>query len=401
MTGEDPDADPSFPGESTYLDPSSTITDLLEKKHQADLDFLRDDFMIRESALTSQLQMLETRALTAEQQIEDLRTELHRQEDESARSKSLANQFQKELIQSDYRYQTLLQKLFATFQCSRVEDVLACADEFRSQKVQIENLQKSLLEAQLLMSAEALKRTDLGVNPEAGNVRRLEEEVRALEKTVEMQRESLAEVTAARESEQREHTSAIQIKTREIEHLNAELKKQTDLNKGLVAQNVELRANSIDKRLQRIAYVARRTDPGFLGLERTSLLYPMYESISLLVQSIGDLDVEAPVIEQSLAKLREDVTVAASQMNGSQGTDAGELEDLRRQLEEAAAQQHELEEIKARLEEELEELRNDDKAPEVFALQMKVHDQAEQLKRMMEPARESLPPKGPRRQRPG
>jgi hypothetical protein len=387
-----PTDEPSFPDESAWLDPSSTISDLLEKKHQTELALLRDDFQIRESALLGQVQMLETRALTAEQQLEEFRSALIEQEEKVAQSKESANQFQKDMIQSNYRYQTLLQNLFATFQCSRLEDVLACAEQFRDQKTQIENLQKSLLETQLLLSAETMRRTDLGLNPDSGNSQRLEEQVRVLEKTVHTQQESLSGIEAARDAERREHVTSMSIKVAELDRLNSELKKQIELNKTLVDENVELKASPTDKRLQRIAYVSRRIDPAFLGLERTSLLHPMYESISSLLQSIGDPEIDSTVLEQSLAKVRDDITAASSEINGSRGKVSSEpVASLRMQLDEETAQRRELEEAKAQLEEELDELRNDDKAPEVFALRMKVHEQAEQIRQLVERGKEPLP----------
>jgi hypothetical protein len=388
----DSTVEPTLPDDPSWIDPSSSTPTLLEKKHQMELSLLRDQFDIRESTLIRDRQILETRALVAEQAIEDVNSALLERELDAAKSKESARQFQKDFIQTDYKYQNLLRKLFSTFDCSRIEDVLTCADQFRIQKTQIENLQKSLLDTQLLLSAETLKRTDLAVHPAALNMRRLEEQIRALERTVQTQQDSLTNIEAIRDSHRRESESAISQKTAEIDRLNEDLKKLIDVNKTLISENFELKANATNKRLQMMTYISERMDPAFLGLERSSLLHPMFESLSLLLRSIGDLDVESEVIIQSLAKVSEDAIAAASQINVSQFTEATEkvnderVAALKSQLHEQAERQRELEDVNAQLAEELDELRNDDKAPEVFALMMKVREQGDEIRRLKERA---------------
>jgi hypothetical protein len=104
----------------------------------------------------------------------------------------------------------------------------------------------------------------------------------------------------------------------------------------------------------------------------------MFESLCLLLKSVGDFDVEPDVIVESLAKLSVEAAAVAGRELPS--ADPGNEERV-------AALEAELESCRRReaeLEEELEELRSDDKAPEVFALRMRVKEQAEQIRRLTE-----------------
>jgi chromosome segregation ATPase len=129
----------------------------------------------------------------------------------------------------------------------------------------------------------------------------------------------------------------------------------------------------------------------------------MFESLSLLLKSVGDLDVESDVIVECLAKLSEDAGAAvggaprAADADGEQRMAglAAELENVQRRQATLVAELENSRRRQAELEEELEELRSDDKAPEVFALKMKVKEQAEQIRRMTET--EPLPRRAQRR----
>jgi hypothetical protein len=284
---------------------SSSSIDLLQKKHQMAIALIRDQFSIRESSLTRDLQILETRALAAEQEAEEARASLLEQQQESAKSKASANQFQTDLIQSDFRYTTLLQKLFSTFECATIDEVLNCAEAYRIQKARIETLQKNLLDAQLQLSAETLKRTDFSLSPDAIALHRSEEQVKALERTVQSQQESIAGLEAAR---------------RALPFLK---KPAIFVNCSLISENYAFKSNTSDKRLQVLSYISGRLDPACLSLDQSSPLHAMFESLCLLLKSVGDLDVESDVIVECLAKLSEDAGAAVGGAPRAADADGG------------------------------------------------------------------------------
>jgi hypothetical protein len=372
-------SDDIFPG-----DASLSSIDLLKRKYSFEIDLLKEQYGIRESEMTRDLQILEDRALTAEQSAEDIRSELLRIQSDLSAAKSSAHRYQTELLQSEYKYDSLLRQLFASFGCAKLDDILSVADHYRTQKAQLETLQKRLLDAQLERSATALQHAA----PREDASERLRRQVRALE-------ERLADVDVQRESDRRRFADELEAKAREARRLADDLVRADDQIRAMAAENVEIRANAPAERLQMTLYAATSLDPGQLGIQRQSALFGIFESIALILRSIGDADVDADVVARALADVANQAAAAAAKLDAAA---VAKIEAAAAPGDGGAAIRRvkELEAELAELSQELDEMRQDDKAPEVFGLMMKVREQNEQIRKLTQqlaPPGDGIPPR--------
>jgi DNA repair exonuclease SbcCD ATPase subunit len=117
-------------------------------------------------------------------------------------------------------------------------------------------------------------------------------------------------------------------------------------------------------------------------------LYRVFDSLSLLLKSLADLDVPNEVIVQGLVGISDEASVASQRCNVSNFENAtehvsdGRVAQLQLQLSQQNGKRQELEEELEEVREELEEMRRDDKAPEVLSLLMKVKEQANEIQRL-------------------
>jgi hypothetical protein len=307
-------------------DASLSSIDLLKRKHSLEIALLHERFGVRESELTRELQTLKNRALTAEQSAKDIRSKLRRVQSDLSAAKSSAHRYHTNLLEYAYKHDSILRQLFASFGCTRLEDVLSIADHYRARKVELELLQNRLLDAQLERSATAL--------PPAPSD--------------EVLKERLADVEIQRESDRRRFTDELEAKQREVRRIADDLARADDQIR-MMAENAKARAG-------RLQMLAARLDPEQFGIQRESVLFGLFEAIVLLLRSIGDPEMDPEAVARGL----EDAANRAV------------MSDATRRVTELEVQI-------AELSQELEEMRQDDKAPEVFALTMKVREQSEQI----------------------
>jgi chromosome segregation ATPase len=328
------------PDERVLLDPTASPVDLLKQRHHLEIARLVDDFHVRESALTRDIQVLEDRALAAEQELGDIRLEMQSLRSELTAAKQSSRQFQAELAQAQYRYESLQRRLCAAFDCSALDNLVKSAGDYRLQKARIEGLERALLEAQLRLGAENIRKSHTIAESAA----------ESLEAHVDTQREQIAALQAAalRQSEECDAQRIV------VDRLREDVARAEAANKALEAEIFELKAKAPTKRLQTATHVAMRLDPVALDLDRTSPWFPLFGALARLLRAVGDRAVETEALAQCLV----DVSNEAAAVRQTTEEVNGEIDGLTR---------------------ELEELRSDDKAPEVFALRMKIKEQSDEI----------------------
>ena len=383
----------------SVFDPVET----LKQKHALEMDILNGSMQIKESELVSQIQELENMRICAEQEVENMRSELESMQRQLSEARQKANQFENENIKIRFESENLRRKVLSSFGVASLDDVWKVSENYKRQDFRIRQLQQELIDARTRLVASGAT----GAEPGAPSIEEMNEKLREANDRARDQGAAVAKLEADLKRQREMHEIELTRKDAEIKKLHEELSNMQAMNTTLVREKYQVTAQAPQKRLRMLGYVSQRLEPAFLNVEKTSCLYQMYDNLSLLLRSLSDLEVETELIRKCMVNVSDETARVASQINVSVFDRADEqavddrVAKLKAQIKEQNERRAELEDEVQQLNEELYALMNDDKSPEVLQLNMKItsqNEQIEKLKRRIEELNPVTTPELPRRQ---
>ncbi|OHS93849.1 hypothetical protein TRFO_02375 [Tritrichomonas foetus] len=418
------------PEETYYESPD----DLLEKieaecnafqKHSA-----KSEYDIKEQNFQRRIAALETRTLQAEEENLLLKNQIAELRDEISSAKSNSYTFQAELIDSNDKYDCLVKKLFHLFHCNSLDEVFQCSDRIIEQESKINHLSENLCKVQFQFSAETLKSIDRGpsVNGlESEEIERLNNSLQRAEETIDKQNKEIIELKSKieemtkRDDQIQGEYASLKVSIGQLTLENQNLEK---LNQNTIQELTELKTNQpkqlieANRRLSFLNSISKRFEPKFLCINENSSLFKVFDTLSMLMQSISDLEIDT----QTIMKCLIEMNVVTREASNKIDTSISNLRDLHQivnhpnqksdnisseKVKELEAQIKELTEQKAEYEDELEyvkgelqDMQENDKTPECamwMAKYKKLETEVKMLRKLQNqsPNSSKLPPRRP------
>ena len=381
------------------FDPSVT----LKEAHALEMDILSGDIQINESRFISQIQELEHAKICAEQEVENMKSEIDSLQQELSNAKQKANRLENENLKIQFESETLKRKVLTSSGSTSLDEVWKVFENYKRQDFRIRQLQQELIEARTRLVGQSPSSTQ----SKTSTVEELTQKLRDAGDKAREQTSTIEKLQSDIERQKGQYELELARKEAEIKKLNEELSNMQAMNTSLVREKYQVSAQAPHKRLRMLSYVAQRLEPSFLNIEKKSCLYEMYDNLSLLLKSLSELEVESELVRKCMVNVSETTSRVASQVNVSVFERADEKQTdervalLKAQLKEQNEKRADLEDEIEQLKEELYALMNDDKAPQVLLLNMKITSQSEQIESLKRRIQELNPvstPDLPRRQ---
>lgn len=364
----------------------------LKHKYEMEINFKNEDREIAESQHEKEILELEDKWITAEKDASDCEKEKLRYQKLLEAERQKSREFEKSSISYQLQLENLQSKIFASFNCSSIDELWRIADIFGRQEHRIQELQQTLARMQDDLLTATAKTAKLEA---ADDVPLLKERLLEAELREQKYRQEIDRLKVDLTRCQQIQGIGVAQKDVEIQRLQQESASLQSAHERLVKEMYDLKAQQPHKRLKLLTYIAQRLNPTFLSLEKGSSMYRMFNSLSSLLNILPDLETDNEMIRRHLVDISEHSGNVSSRFIPPPPDNDARLKSLQEQLHEETARRVELEDEVAALNEELEDMRENDKAVEVLPLMMRIKELNSQIQTLQKKLQEQPPPVAP------
>lgn len=322
---------------------------------------------------------------------------------------------EKQIIQD--RYEDITNKLMTILNCSSIDESFSAIQRLAAQEGKIDMLSSQLVQARAQLSASNRLLESKNQNQhDVTEIANLKSKLTSTEKVVDeykLKNEELRKEIINQNQQLLDKQNEIVQLQSEVEKFKASAKNYEDYSKSLLDENKQIRANQEPKhiesqrRFKQIEHIAKRIEPGFLALDKTNILYDLFDSLSMLLNLTANLNMESSSVSQEITnfinlikKSIDQIKVSTLNKNQTTKGDSSLVEEiniLKQSIEEQNHIREDLENQVQECNERIEEMERDDLAPQVAHLLMKVKDLEKennllknQLRKTSQPAQSSL-----------
>ena len=362
----------------------------------------RSEFDIKEKKLNSEIFLLKERNTNYEEENMKLKSTIKNLQEQISSLKTKSIQQQTEVINSNDKYDELVRKLLLLFQCSTIEEVYQCAGRNASLETKISLLTQILCQLQYKLSESELrnisKEKERTIQPSENNSL----ENNDINNNVKAQIDDIKE----KYNQMKINEEAISINNTklkiQINQLTTENKNLKEINEQLIEEITQMKSSQpkqiidLNRRINFIDSLSKRLNPKFLCISKSSKLYPLFDSLNILFQSISDTSTDAQDIVRYFIEFNNITRETTSniekstylhpinpfsrQTNNQISNDSSDSLILQQELKK---QKEEYEDTINDLKSELLDIQSNDRTPEVAmwkAKCKKLEDELHQLK---------------------
>ncbi|KAK8898481.1 hypothetical protein M9Y10_000770 [Tritrichomonas musculus] len=369
-----------------YESPDNILNELTINEEEFRTQSAKINYEIKEESLNRKILSLERQTVLVQEENQKLIDRNKQIENDLAQQKILNDQFQLNSIQAKTDYDDLVSKLLLSFKCHSIDEVFNCSKKIIEMELKIDHLTQDLQDTQIKLSnitVNSIREKSIDTTNEVLNslalakkdeidkltrsLKKSNEKNKILTQEIELLKRQLDDAKQNNDEIQSEN-SQIKANSSNYEIENQELKKDyqqlsNEFNEFKIQQSKEL--NESIKRIKVLNQISGRFDPKLLMINEKNILYPVFENLSILLQSISDTEIDSQIIVQGIMQMNNIVHNAISDIE----TEKKDIQDQNQNNELISKLNEKISDYEdqiQRLQAEIEEMQETDAAPELL-----------------------------------